>query len=155
MLLTNIKIANLRQGFANYLSTDIKLSKFNLYKIVQSGGFLGRLLGPLVKPTLLEVENVLQKLAESVFVLFILSAAASLADARIHKKVLGSGTTLLIISNKGTMKIFKSLENSCLLLQRISETIQNESKERNGRFLSMLLGRLDEDLLRNMEQEME
>ena len=53
------------------------------------------------------------------------------------------------------MKIFKSLENSCLLLQRISETIQNESKERNGRFLSMLLGRLDEDLLRNMEQEME
>ena len=80
------------------------------------------------------MEDVLQKLDESVFVLFTLPVAASLADARIHKKVLGSGTTLLIISNKGTMKIFKSLENSCLLLQRISETIQNESKERNGRF---------------------
>ena len=50
LVLTNIQVTNLCQGFANYLSTDIKLSKSQLYKIVQSGGFLGSLLGPLLKP---------------------------------------------------------------------------------------------------------
>ena len=49
LLLTNRQIANIRKAFANHLSTDIKLSKTQLSKIIQSGGFLGRLLGPLLK----------------------------------------------------------------------------------------------------------
>ena len=59
--------------------------------------------------------------------------------------MLGSGndTTTLIISNdeiKDIIEIVKSLEDSGLLLKGVSETIQNESKEQKGRFLSMLLG---------------
>ena len=46
LLLTNRQVANLPQAFANYLSTDIKLSKTQLSKMIQSGGFLGKLLGP-------------------------------------------------------------------------------------------------------------
>ena len=49
LLLTNRQVANLLKAFANYLSADIKLSKTRLSKMVQSGGFLGRLLGPLKK----------------------------------------------------------------------------------------------------------
>ena len=49
LLLTNRQVANLRKAFANYLSTDIKLSKTQLSKMIQSGGFLGRVLFPLLK----------------------------------------------------------------------------------------------------------
>ena len=49
LLLTNRQVANLRKVFANYTSTDIKLSKTQLSKMMQSGGFLGKLLGPLLK----------------------------------------------------------------------------------------------------------
>ena len=48
-LLTNRQVANLLKVFANHLLTDIKLSKTQLSKMIQSGGFLGRLLGPLLK----------------------------------------------------------------------------------------------------------
>ena len=49
LLLTNRQVANLRKAFANYLSTDIKLSKTQISKMIQSGEFLGRLLGRLLK----------------------------------------------------------------------------------------------------------
>ena len=49
LLLTNGQVANLRKTFANHLSRDIKLSKTQLSKMIESGGFLGRLLGPLLK----------------------------------------------------------------------------------------------------------
>ena len=49
LFLTNRQVANLPRTFANHLSTDIKLSKTQLYKMIQSEGFLGRLLGPLLK----------------------------------------------------------------------------------------------------------
>ena len=49
LLLTNRQVSNLRKAFANHLSTDIKLPKTQLFKMTQSGGFLGRLLGPLLK----------------------------------------------------------------------------------------------------------
>ena len=48
-LLTDRQVSNIRKGFANHSSTDIKLSKNQLSKMIQSGGFLGRLLGPLLK----------------------------------------------------------------------------------------------------------
>ena len=49
LLLTNRQVSNLSKAFANYLSADIKLSKTQLSKMTQSGGLLGRLLGPLLK----------------------------------------------------------------------------------------------------------
>ena len=82
-----------------------------------------------------------------------LTAAESAADAGIHKKLLGSGTTTLIIPNdemEDIMRIAKSLEDSGLLLKGVSATIQNKAKEQKGRFLSMLLGTLGASLLENV-----
>ena len=123
--------------------------------MIQSGGFLGRFLGPLLKTGLPLIKNVIKPLAKSILIPLGLTAAASAADAGIHKKILGSGnnTTTLIISNdemEDIMKIVKSLEDSGLLLKRVSETIQNEAKEQKRRFLSMLLSTLGASLLGNM-----
>ena len=74
--------------------------------MIQSGEFLGRLLGPLLKTGLLLIKNVIKPLANSVLIPLGLIAAASAADARIHKKILGSGhnhnssTTLMNKGNK-------------------------------------------------------
>ena len=154
LLLTNRQVSNLRKAFANHLSADIKLSKTQLSKMIQSGGFLGRLLGPLLKTGLPLIKNVIKPLAKSVLILLGLTAAASAADAGIHKKILGSGNmTTLIISNDeihDIIKIVKSLEDSGLLLKGVTETVQNEVKEQKGGFISMLLGTLGASLLGNI-----
>ena len=59
LLLTNRQVASTRKPFTNYLSADIKLLKVQLSKIVQSGGSLGKLLGPLLKTGLPSIKNVL------------------------------------------------------------------------------------------------
>ena len=124
--------------------------------MIKSGGFLGRLLDPLLKTGLPLVKNVIKPLAKSVLIPIGLTAAASTADAGIHKKILGSGhnnTTTLIISNnemEGIIKIVYALEDSCLLLKGVTETVQNEVKEQKGGFLSMLLGTLGASLLGNI-----
>ena len=72
-----------------------------------------------------------------------LTAAASATDAAINKKILGSGTTTLIVSNdemNDILKIVKSLKDSGVLLKGLSETIKNEANQQGGGFLSMLLG---------------
>ena len=69
-----------------HLSTDIKLSKTKLSEIIQSGGFFGRLLSPLLKTGLPLIKNVIKPLAKSVLIPLGLTAAASAADAGIHKK---------------------------------------------------------------------
>ena len=163
LLLTNRQITNLRKAFANYLSTDIKLSKTQLFYMMQSGGFLGRLLGPLLKTGLPLIKNVMKQLAKSFLIPLGLTAAASAADAGIHKKILGSGrrhsfssvshnTTLMISNNEmeDIIKIVKSLEDSGLLLKGFTETVQNDVKEETGGFLSMLLGTLGASLLGNI-----
>ena len=86
LLWTNRQVANLRKVFANHLSTDIKLSKTKLSKMIQSGGFLGRLLGPLLNTGLPLVKYVIKPLVKSVLIPLGLTAAASAADAGIHKK---------------------------------------------------------------------
>ena len=98
LLLTERQVENLRKAFTNHLSTDIKLSKTQLSKIVPSRGFLGRLLCLLLKTRLPLIKNVVKPLPKSVLVPLGLTAAASAADAGIHKKILGSGnmTTLII-----------------------------------------------------------
>ena len=160
----NRQVANLRKAFANKSSTDIKLSKTQLSKMIQPGGFLGRLLGPLLKTGLLLTKNVIKPVAKSVLIPLELTAAASAADAGTHKKFLGSGhrplssashnnTTALIISNdemKDIIKIVKYLEDSGLLLKGVSETVQNEAREQKEGFLSMLLGTLGASLLGNI-----
>ena len=86
LLSTNRQVSNLRKAFANHSSADIKLSKTQLSKMIQSGGFLGRLLGPLLKTGLPLIKNVIKPLAKSVLIPLGLTAAASAADAGIHKK---------------------------------------------------------------------
>ena len=77
--------------------------------MIQSGGFLGRLLGPLLKTGLPLIKNVIKPLAKSVLIPLGLTAAAA-ADAGIHKKILGSGTTTLIISNEEMNDIMKIVQ---------------------------------------------
>ena len=84
LLQTNRQFANLCKAFPNYLSTDIKLSKTQLSKMIQLGGFLGRLLGPLLKTELPFMKNVIQPIAKSVLISLGLTTAASAADAGIH-----------------------------------------------------------------------
>ena len=120
LFLTNRQVANIRKAFAKNASTDIKLSKTQLSKMIQSGGFLGRLLGPLLKTGLPLIKSVIKPLTKSVLIHLGLTAAASAADAGIHKKILGSGhnnTTLIISSDEmnDILKTVKSLENSGVL----------------------------------------
>ena len=117
--------------------------------MIQSG-FLGRLLGPLLKAALPLKKNVIKPLAKSVLIPLGLTAAASAADAGIHKKILGSGNTTLVMPKDeihDIIKIIKSLEDSGLLLKEVTETVQNEVKEQKGGFLSALLGTLGASLL--------
>ena len=86
LLLTNRQVANIRKAFAKNTSIDIKLSKTQLSKMIQSGGLLGRLLGPLLKTGLPVMKSVIKSLAKSVLIPLGLTAAASAADAGIHKK---------------------------------------------------------------------
>ena len=122
--------------------------------MMQSGGFLGKLLGPLLKTGLPLMKNVITTLAKSVLIPLGLTEAASVADAGIHKKILGSGNnTTLIISNKDIedlIKIVTSLEDSGLLLKGVTKPLQNEVKEQKGGFISMLLGTLGASLLGNL-----
>ena len=82
MLLTDRQVANLRKAFANNSSADIKLSKTQLSKTIQSGGFLSRLLGPLLNTGLPLTKNVIKPLVKSVLITLGLTAADA-ADARI------------------------------------------------------------------------
>ena len=154
LLLTNRQVSTVRKAFANHTSTDIKLSKTQLFKMLQSGRFLGKMLGPLLRTGLPLTKNVIKPLAKSVLVLLGLTAAASAADAGIHKKILGSShNTTLIISNdemEDILKIVKFLEDSGVLLKGFSETIKNKAKKQKRGFLGILLGTLVESLLGNM-----
>ena len=143
-MLTNRQVANIRKAFAKNTSIDIKLSKTQLPKMIQSVGFLGNLLGKLAGPLM----KVAVPLAKNVFAPLGISAAMSAIDGSIKKKMLGSGTTLIISNDEmnDILKIVKSLEDSGLLLKGVSETIQHEAKEQRGGFLSMLLGILGASL---------
>ena len=88
LLLTTRQKTKIRNAFNNNMTTDLKLSKAQINKIIQSGGFLGRLLGPLLKTGLPLIKNVIKPLAKSVLIPLGLTAAASTADAGIHKKIL-------------------------------------------------------------------
>ena len=145
LLLTNRQVANFRKVFASNSSTDIKLSKTQLSRMIQSGGFLGCLFGPSLKIGLPLMKNVTKPLATSVLIPLGLTVAVLEYSRMLEyiKKILGYGTKTLIISNdemKDIIKIVKSFEDSGLLLKGVRKTIQNEAKEQKRGFLSMLLG---------------
>ena len=85
LLLTNRQVANFPKVFTHYSSTDIKLSKTELSKLIQSGEFLDKLLGPLLKTGLLLMKDVIKPLAKSVLIPTGLTAAASAADVGTHE----------------------------------------------------------------------
>ena len=149
----------LRKAFSNGSSANIKLSKTQLYEIQYLGGFLGRLLGPLIKTGLPLIKNVLKPVAKSVLIPLGLTAAALATEAAVHKKLFGSAhpldsashtKTLKILNEESKMKMIKCIEESALLIKGVSETIQNEAKEQKGRFISTLLGTLGASLLGNL-----
>ena len=91
-------------------------------------------------------------LAKNILATLEITAGASAIDAGIQKKIHGSGTTTLTISNEemNIMKITQALEDSNILLKGVTKTIENETKEQKGGFLSMLLGTLGASLLGNL-----
>ena len=115
----------------------------------QELGFLD-FLRPLLTARLPLTKSVLTPLAKSFLLPLGLSAGMSAADAVIQNKIYGSGTTVLIISNEEIEDIIKtveSLEESGLLIKGVSETITNETKDKNCGFLLMILGTLAASLL--------
>ena len=125
------------------MSTDIKLSKAQISKIIKSGGFLGKILGPLLKTGLPLLKSVKKPLG-----LLGLTAASSAIDTGVQKKIYGSGTTTF--SNEEMnyiMKIVQALEDSNILLRGVTKTIKNETKEQKREFLNVLLGTLRASLL--------
>ena len=130
LLLTTKQKTKLRNAFNNNMPTDLKLSKAQISKIIESGGFLGSLLsklaGPLMKVAIPLAKNDLAPLG--------ITAAASAIDAGIQKKkkkIHGSGTPTSIISNEemnDIMKIVLALEDSNILLKGVTKTIKNETK---------------------------
>ena len=86
LLLFNRQVSNLRIVFANKSSTNIKLSKTQISSMMQSGGFLGRLLGPILKIGFPLIKNEIKPLAKNVLIPLGLTAAASAADTGMHKK---------------------------------------------------------------------
>ena len=129
------------------MATDIKLSKAQIKKLIQSGEFLGKLLSKLVSSLM----KVALPLAKNVLAPLGLTAAMSAIDGSIQEKIHGSGVKLIIEQEdvKDVMNIFEALENSGILLKEVSKTIENETKEQRGGFLSMLLGTLGASLLGN------
>ena len=104
------------------MSTDIKLSKAQISKIIQSGGFLKTGL-PLLK-SVIKPHGLLG-----------LTAASSTIDAGVQKNIYGSGTTTLVISDEeinDIIKIFQALEDSNILLKGVTKTITNETREQKG-----------------------
>ena len=148
LLLTTRQNTKLRNAINNNLATDIKLSKAQIKKLIQSGGFLGKLLSKLAGPLM----KVAMPLAKNVLAPLGLTAAMPVIDGSIQKKIHGSGVKLIIEQEdmKDIVKIIEALENSGILLKGVSKTIENETKEQRGGFLSMLLDTLGASLLGNL-----
>ena len=128
LLLTIRQNTKLRNAISNNMATDIKLSKTQIKKMIQSGGFLGKLLSKLAGPLM----KVAMPLAINVLAPLGLTAAISAIDGSIQKEIHGSGATKLIIENEvmnDIIKIIEALENSDILLKGVSKTIENETKE--------------------------
>ena len=129
LLLITRQKTKLRNAFSN-MSTDIKAQ---ISIVIQSGGFLGSLLSKLAVPLI----RVTVPLAKNILAPLEITATASAIDAEIQKKIHGSGTTTLIISNNemnDIIKIIQAPEDSNILMKRAIKTIKNEVKEQKRGF---------------------
>ena len=147
LLLTTRQNNKLRNAINNNSATDIKLSKAQIKKLIQSGGFLGKLLSKLAGPLM----RVAMPLARNVLAPLGLTGATSVIDGSIQRKIHDSGVKLIIEQEdmNDVMKIIEALESSGILLKGVSKTIENETKEQRGGFLSMLFRTLGASLLGN------
>ena len=147
LLLTTRQSTELRNAINTNIATDLKLSKAQIKNLIQSGGFLGKLLSKLAGPLM----KVAMPLAKNVLAPLGLIAAMSAIDGSIQKKMRGEGVKLVIEQEdmNGIMKIIEALENSGIFL-KVTKTIENETKEQRGGFLSMLFGTLGASLLGNL-----
>ena len=143
--MTTRQNTKLRNPINNNIASDIKLSRAQIKKLMQSGGFLGTLLSKLVGPLM----KVAMPLAKNGLAPLSLTVAI---DRSIQKKIHGSGVKLIIEQNdmNDIIKIIETLENSGILLKGVTKTIENETKEQRGGFLSILLGTLGASLLGNL-----
>ena len=148
LFLTTRQSTKLRNAINNNMDTDIKFSKAQLKKLIQSGGFLGKLFSQIAGPLM----KVATPLAKNVLAPLGLTAAISAIDGGIQKAMRGDGIKLMIEDEdmNDIMKIIKALEKSGILLSGVGKTIENEVKEQKGGFLSMLLGTLGASLLGNL-----
>ena len=148
LLLTTRQIASLRNAFNNNMSTDLKLFKAQINKIIQSGGFLGSLLSKLADESINESSNSFNKKCFRT----IMHNSSSLSN-RCRNSEKNTWLWNNNISNEETndiMKIVPALEDSNILLKGVTKIIGNETKEQKGGFLNMLLGTLDAILLGNL-----
>ena len=88
IIIINTQVSRFCKTFANGSLANIKLSKTQLQKIGQSRGFLGRLLGTLLKTGLPFMKNALKPLPKKVLISLGLTAAASATNVAIQKKLL-------------------------------------------------------------------
>ena len=148
LLLTTRQSTKLRNAINNNSATDIKLSTAQIKKLIQSGGFLGKLLSKLAGPLM----KVAMPLAKNVLAPLGLTAAMSAIDGSIQKKIHGLRVKLILEQEdtNDIMKIIEALENSSILLKGVTKTTENETKEQRGGFLSMLLGTLGASLSGNL-----
>ena len=133
LLLKARQTTKLRIAFNNNMSTDIKLSKAQISKIIQSGGFLEPLLSKLANPSI----KVAVPLGKNILAPLGITAVASANDTRIQKKIHGSATTTLIISNEeinDIMKIIQSLEDSNIFLKESLKQLTMKQKNKKEEF---------------------
>ena len=117
LLPTERQKTKLRNAFNNNRSADIKLSKAQITKIIQSGGFLGSLLSKLASPLM----KVAVPLAKNILAPLGITAASSAIDAGIQKKIHGSGTTTLIISNEEMNDMIKIIQSLMLADKKLTD----------------------------------
>ena len=117
-LLTTRQTTKLRTAIENNMSIDKKLSKAQISKIIQSGGFLRSLLSKIAGPLMKVAVPIIKKVLAPVG----LTAAMSAINAGIQNKMHGSGTTTLISNEEtnGIMKIVQALDDSNILLKRVT-----------------------------------
>ena len=128
------------------MSTDIKVSKAQLLKTIQSGEFLGELLGKTAGPLM----KVAVPLPKNVLALLVAKASTSAIDGTIQATSragvarAGKGVTLVIMNEdmNDIIRILKSLENLGALIVGVSEPAKHDIKKQEIEFLGMLLGTL-------------
>ena len=146
LVLTTRQTTKLRNAFTNSMSTDIKLSKAQIFKIIQLSGSFGAWLANLGKKLLTVVAISLARDNLPGLVRNLTSSAKHKFDRKINEKGAvraGKGFTLFILNeDMSIIKIIKSLEDSGVLIGGVAKTVKDEIKKQEGGCLETLLAPL-------------